>query len=357
MHEQGDEAFYENLLENLGMAVVATDADYKIRTWNAAATRVFGAGADRMMGTPIISIIPQDRRRAASRMLRRTVRTGETIQFEFQHRDAHGTRRELVGTMAPVVSDSGKRVGASISVRDITQRIALQSELSESRKMASLGEMAGAIAHHFNNILGSVVVSIDYARSSDDVAIKIRVLDQLAVALQRATTLVGGLLAFAEGDRRIDARSDLKDIINDLAGEFKREVEGTGIEFTLSMPRLPSILVPGVQVKTICRNILRNAIEAMADGGTLHVDVSADDSTCVMLFEDTGCGLDEAAKSRIFEPFWTTKGVLASGGASAATGLGLAIVHGLVNMLRGTISVTSQVGKGSCFRVTLPITD
>lgn len=357
MHEQGDEAFYESLFENLGMAVIATDVDYKIRTWNAAATRVFGAAADRMMGTPIVSIIPQDRRRAASRMLRRTVRTGETIQFEFQHRDAQGTRRELVATIAPVVSGSGERVGASISVRDITKRIALQSELSESRKMASLGEMAGAISHHFNNILGSAVVSIDYARSSDDVAVKARVLDQLAVALQRATTLVDGLLAFAEGDRRTDALSDIKEVINDLADEFKREVEGTEIEFTLSISKLPPVPVPRVQFMTICRNIVRNAIEAMTDGGKLHVDVSANSSSCIILFEDTGCGLDEAAKSRVFEPFWTTKGVLASGGSSQATGLGLAIAHGLVNMLRGTISVTSQVGKGSCFRVTLPITD
>lgn len=287
-------------------------------------------------------------------MLRRTVRTGETFQFEFQHRNAQGMLRELACTIAAVVSDSGERVGASVCVRDITRRIAMQSELSESRKMVALGEMAGSIAHHFNNILGGVVVSIDYARSSHDAVVMSHVLDQLGEALQRATTLVNGLLAFAEGDQRADDLSDFTEIINELVDEFERRIKGTGVTLTLSMPDLPVVPVPRVQVSTLFRNILRNAIEAMPDGGQLHIDVSTDEGSLVILVEDTGCGLDEAAKSRIFEPFWTTKGVLASG-SGKATGLGLAIAHGLVHMMGGTITVTSEVGKGSCFRVTLPI--
>jgi PAS domain S-box-containing protein len=354
MTSEGSDAYYRNLFEHLGMAVIATDADFNIRVWNAAAARVFGAGSTSMKGTPIISIVPQDRRRAAERMLKRAVREGETIQFEFHHRDTQGVQRELAGTIAPVCLLSGERAGASICVRDITRHVALQSELSETRKMASLGEMAGSIAHHFNNILGGAVTSLDFARSSDDPAIQTRVLDQMGDAIQRAVTLVNGMLAFAEGDRRAEDQSDFTETVAALADEIERETAESGIVFRLTMPELPVIPVAGVQVATVFRNIVRNAIEAMPDGGKLDIDVSNDGTSLIILFEDTGCGLDEATKSRIFEPFWTTKGTMAAG-AVAATGLGLAIAHGLVHMMDGTITVTSEVGKGSCFRVTLPL--
>jgi len=350
------DAYYRQLCEHLGVALIATDLDLNIRVWNAAAARTFGAAAERMIRTPVTQILPQERREMAERTLRRAIETGETIQFEFQHRDAQGERRELAGTIAPVVSESGVRTGASVCIRDITHRISLQCDLSESRKMVALGEMAGAIAHHFNNILGGMVTSIDYANASDNAAIKGRVLDQVGRALQRATTLVNGLLAFAEGDRRADDLSGLAEVVNKLADEIEETIEGRNIEFTVNMPELPAVPVARVQVMTILRNITQNAIEAMPDGGSLWIDISVDSRSVIILIGDTGCGLDETAKSRIFEPFWTTKGPLAAG-TGGATGLGLAITHGLVNMIGGTISVTSEVGKGSCFRVTLPRPD
>jgi signal transduction histidine kinase len=165
--------------------------------------------------------------------------------------------------------------------------------------------------------------------------------------------LVGGLLAFAEGDRRLDDLSDLTEVVNDLADETEEKVETLGIEFTLHMHELPVMPVARAQVATLLRNIIQNAIDAMPKGGKLRFDLSLTDHSVVILIADTGCGLDENAKSRMFEPFWSTKDVAPSE-RGGATGLGLAIAHGLVNMLGGTITVSSEVGKGACFRVTLP---
>jgi len=330
MSEIGSDSYYHQLCEHLGVSLIATDLDLNIRIWNAAAARTFGAAADRMIGMPVSQILPQERREVAEQMLRRAIETGETIQLEFEQRDPRGEGRELAGTIAPVVSESGERIGASICVRDITRRISLQNELSESRKMVALGEMAGAIAHHFNNILGGMVTSIDYAGASGDPAIKSQILEQTGVALQRATTLVNALLAFAEGDRRADDLSDLTKVVRELAAR----------------------IVPHVHMMTILENLTQNAIEAMPEGGSLLVDVSVDNGSVIILVGDTGCGLDESVKSRIFEPFWSTKDVAASG-TGEVIGLGLAIVHGLVHMMGGTITVASEVGKGSCFRITL----
>lgn len=348
---------YRNLCEHLGMALIATDTDLKISGWNAAAARTFGAAADRMIGTPVTHTLPQDRRSEAERLLRKVIATGETIQLEFSQRDHQGQRREMAGTMAPIVSDSGERVGASICVRDITRRIALQNELGETRKMVALGEMAGAIAHHFNNILGGIVTSVDYARASGDSVVQSRALVQVGQAVQRATALLNGLLAFAEGDRRVEDLGDLTEIVADVADGVEERIRNLDIEFVFEMPNLPVMPVARAQLSTILQNIIRNAIEVMPNGGKLGLDVSVDAHSVIILISDTGCGLDEAAKTRIFEPFWTTKSDDISGGPAAVTGLGLAIAHGLVHMLGGTISVTSELGKGSCFRVTFPRTD
>jgi len=336
------------------MAVITTDLELKIRTWNATAARTFGAAADRVIGTPILQIIPQERRATAEEILLRAIETGETIQFEFQHRDAQGGRRELASALAPVLSADGQKIGASMCVRDITKRIALQEKLDESRKMAALGEMAGAIAHHFNNILGGIVTSIDFAMDSGDASVKEHVLEQTTKALQRATTLVNGLAAFAEGDRRAEDLGDLTEVINHIAIDIETSLERQCIEFVVNLPQLPVIPVSRVQVTTILRNIIQNAVEAMPEGGKLQIDVSLENDQAAITISDTGCGLDRAAQSRVFEPFWTTKGELGAG-PGHPIGLGLAIAHGLAQMLGGSIRLTSELGKGASFCVVLPI--
>ncbi len=350
----GTEAHYRLLCETLGVALIATDADLSIRTWNAAAARTFGAAADQMIGTPVFSIIPQDRRKLAERTFRRVMRTGETVQFDFQHRDRRGGARELAATVAPVLSETGERLGVSVCIRDITKRIQLQGQVAENRKMVALGEMAGAVAHHFNNILGGMVTSIDFVRRSDDPVMIRRVLDQVHESLQRATTLVDGLLAFAGGDRRTEDLGDFTEIMLALAEETEKEAAERGIEFRLDMESLPVMPFPHVPVLTLFRNIIRNALEAMPGGGILRVQVTRTTKDVVVTITDTGCGFDEQVKERIFEPFWTTKGVLQEGGREAA-GLGLAITHGLIQMLGGSITARARLGKGAVFKVKLPI--
>ncbi len=346
------EAYYRELCEQIGVALIATDVSLNIRTWNAAAGRMFGAASDRMLGAPAISIIPQDRRIPAQRMFRQAIESGESSELEFQHRDSHGDARELSGTIAPIVSESGARIGASICIRDITRRMHLQAELHESRKMSSLGAMAGAIAHHFNNILGGVVTGIDYANACSDPAVTKRVLEQTSRALIRASVLVNGLLAFAEGTPRADGLSDLTELMNDLADELEPAVEGRNIKFSLNLPAFPIMPVPRTQLYTILRNIAQNAIEAMPNGGSLRIDVSDNESATVIAISDTGCGLDKDTQTRIFEPFWSTKGDGVLG--SAATGMGLAIAHGLAQVIGATITVSSEPEKGSNFTVTIP---
>ncbi len=347
------DAYYRQLCEHLGVAVIAADVGLKIRTWNDAAARMFGAAAEQMINTPVVSIIPQERRKAAERLLERAMETGETLPFEFQHRDAQGKRRELAATIAPVVSESGAVIGASACIRDITRRIAAESELYETRKMAALGELAGAVAHHFNNILGGVITSVDYAGISDDPDVMQRVLKQTGRALLRATRLVNSLLAFSEGYQRSDDLSDFTELVVALTDDIECQIKGRGIELKTDIQTLSVLPVPRVQVTTILRNIVQNAIEAMPNGGTLSIKVSLEDDWVVTEISDTGCGFDESARSHIFEPFWSTKGARTAT-SGEVIGLGLTVAHGLVKVIGGRISVISEPGKGSSFKVYIP---
>ena len=349
------ESYYHDVCDQIGVALITTNSQLNIRSWNAAAGRMFGAGGGQMRGAPILSIIPADHRSAADRMLHRALEHGEGSEFEFEHRDTAGQRREFAVAVAPIIAASGQRIGASLCVRDITRRIHLQTELDESRKMAALGEMAGAIAHHFNNVLGGIVTSIDFAIDSQDPALTQRVLHQVSKALMRTTSLVNGLLAFAEGGPRGDDLADLTEVLNEIADETEMIAAGHGIAFSMSLPSMPVTAVPKTHLLTVFRNIIQNAIEAMPDGGSIRIAAESVGAESVAIcVSDTGCGMDESTRSRMFEPFWTTKGVLSVAGGRS-TGLGLAIAHGIIQRLGGGITVQSEPSKGTTLTVTIPL--
>ena len=213
--------------------------------------------------------------------------------------------------------------------------------------------MAGAIAHHFNNVLGGIVTSVDYANQSNDPAITRRVFDQVSRALVRTSSLVNGLLAFSEGGPHEDDLSDLTELLNGLAEETEFAVAGRNIRLAVSIANLPVTPVPREQLQIVLRNMIQNAVEAMPEGGVLTLGARADEGAVTISISDTGKGLDEVGVSRMFEPFWTTKGALATVHGRAA-GLGLAIAHGIIQRIGGSIRVRSEMGKGTTLEITIP---
>lgn len=348
-----DDSWFRLLAINLGVAVVATDLEQHIVFWNAAAARMFGAAGDQMRGAKVGSIVPHERRAIAEDMVARAITTGETVQFDFESPDEHGERRELAATAAPIVSE-GRRVGASLCVRDITNRIRLQSELSDARKMGALGELAGAVAHHFNNILGGAITSIDYAAAKSDPVTDRKVLKQIGSSLARATTLVGDLLLFAEGRRRSQDVCDLTELLGHISDEAEELIADRHIRFEYSAYGLPVTAVARVELETILRNMIRNAVDAMPQGGALSLTARLLGGVAIIQVSDTGVGMSEDARSRVFEPFWTGKSLTFAGPGQGA-GLGMAIAHGLARSIGATIDVESSPGKGALFTIRLPI--
>ena len=260
-------------------------------------------------------------------------------------RDADGTVEEWIGT-----------------VTDVTRQHLLEEELRQSQKMQAMGQLAGGVAHDFNNLLTVIFGYSDLLRDhvpNDKRASEL--LREIKHASQRAATLTQQLLAFSRKAVIAPRILNLSEVVRELAKMLNRLI-GENIRFQLSVASEPVYIhADRGQLEQVLMNLAVNARDAMPAGGTLtvetnkvqldeayassHAEVQPGDYV-LLTVSDTGCGISPEIKAHIFEPFFTTK--------ERGTGLGLATVYGIVRQSGGHMTVSSEVGHGSCFKIFLP---
>lgn len=343
--EDPSDHYYQHMCEHAGIAMISTDRNLMIRTWNAAAAHMFGASAASMIGTPIVSVIPTEGREQSDRLIRQAIEMGEITNDDFEHRDAQGKARSLTVTMSPVVDDDGNTVGALACFGNITRRIQLEAELASAGKMASLGEMAGALAHYLNNMLGGAVTSIDFALGTDIPNLQVRALRQTGEALARAGKLLNSLLAFAEGDQRPQDQRQINDVVREVAQRVQPELLEANITLDLRLDPRADFSVPLRQFTTVLENVLHNAADAMPNGGSISIEMPRTDGRHTLVISDTGCGMEDQSLKRVFEPFYTTKSRELD--FEHHPGLGMAVAHGILQRLGHDIWITSTVDTGT----------
>jgi PAS domain S-box-containing protein len=351
---QGDHDFYRLLYEHSPVAMIATDREFRVVTCNESASRLVGVPVATVVGRPLADVVPAARRRLLERLLTRTVERGVVSDFEVHLPAAIAPARDLMVVLSPIPGPDGKARGVAAWVIDETHRKRLSERLSQAERMASLGTLAGGVAHHFNNILGGVATFVDFALTSGDGTAMRRALQMTAEAAARASRITQSLLTFAERDRRRADLADLTEVLLTFAHLVERPLEGRKIKFHLDLHPVPIIAVDTNQMHQILGNLLTNAEEAMPEGGTITLTLDRDGDHVVASFADTGCGIKAEHQPLVFEPFFTTKGLLA-GGDQANPGLGLSVVHGLVLEMGGTISLESEVGVGTKFLISFPV--
>lgn len=256
------------------------------------------------------------------------------------------------------------RPATLVLANDITQRLALEAQLRQSQKMESLGTLAGGIAHDFNNIL---CIILGYTSGLPGIRNETERFQKsvfsIEKAVDRGTGLVKQILTFA---RRTEVSVEPINI-NALAEELVRMLEGTfpkTISFYLNLAReIPLITGDSSRLHQSLLNLCVNARDAMPGGGTLSIrtgivrevdrrgvfpEMQPGDYVSIEV-EDSGSGMDETTRSRIFEPFFTTKS------REGGSGLGLAVVYGVIKSHQGFIQVESELGRGTTFRIYLPV--
>lgn len=350
----GEPAYYRDLCEHAAIALVATDAEFRIVCWNRAATEILNAPSDQMQGQSILEIAPPDRQKLLQKLLCRTRDRGERTEFEVSLPDAAGQPRELLVLLSPVPPSQQGPGGVAAWVVDETQRKKLTEQLSQAEKMASLGTLSAGVAHHFNNILGGVATFVDYALSSGDPAAQRRALQMTAEAASRASTITHSLLSFAEKDAHPSDMADLTEVVLTFVHLVERALEERRIAVDLQLNPVPIVPVEANGMHQVLGNLLSNAEDAMPEGGTITISLQRAGANVELAFQDNGEGIATDDLPMVFEPFFTTKGVHA-GGNETNTGLGLSVVHGLVREMNGRIRAESEPGNYTRFVISLPI--
>ena len=247
---------------------------------------------------------------------------------------------------------------------DITERVNLETQLRQSQKMESIGQLAAGIAHDFNNVL-TIVHGYSKMLLEDNMVPQDarEPVEQIAVAAQRATNLTRQLLTFSRKQIMQPQPLDLNEVVSNVT-KFLRRILGEDIVLHFNYtPNLPVAEADIGMVEQLIVNLAVNARDAMPKGGTVTVgtamininktharinpEAKVGPYVCLRI-SDTGSGISPEILPRIFEPFFTTKSI------GKGTGLGLATVYGIVKQHKGWVEVLSEVGKGTTFRIYLP---
>jgi PAS domain S-box-containing protein len=373
------------IVESSHDAIIGKTLTGVITSWNAAAERMYGYTAQEIMGDNISRLMPGDRAGELAPVLEQVAR-GEAVQLlETQRVTQDGSILDVSVAISPVRDMSGEVIGASTVARDITERLRseryrqmLEAQLHRSQRLESLGQLAGGVAHDFNNVLAAIM---NYAtlvsaglhdevrrRGSPDDEALVTLLDdveQITTAAERAATLTRQLLTFS---RREVLRPQLLDL-NAVVGDMERLLRTTigqnvdHLQLVFAQD-LPPITIDRGQIEQVVMNLAVNARDAMAAGGELSIETSIveideeagqlrelEQGTYVVLsVSDPGTGMNREVAARAFEPFFTTKP------AGEGTGLGLATVFGIVTQAGGSVAIYSEPGLGTTVRVCLPAT-
>ena len=345
------------------VAIIAMDLQGNVKVWNPGAERMFGWTASEVLDQPYRTVPPDKQEEFVS--LTHSVLRGESFAgIETRCMKKNGTILDVSVSIAPLKNAAGDISGMMAVIDDITQSKSLEAQLSQAQKLESIGRLAGGVAHDFNNLLmvinGHSELVISQLHEQDPLR---RDIEEIRKAGDRAAALTRQLLAFSRKHVLQPSILNLNTVMEDMKKMLRRLIgEHIALDITLA-PDLGCVRADASQMSQILMNLLVNAQDAMPAGGRLHVETSnvtfgpgeltdrpdAPPGDYVWLeVSDTGVGMDRETKAHLFEPFFTTKEI------GKGTGLGLSTVYGIVKQSGGFITVQSEPGRGSSFRVYLP---
>ena len=356
------EAYYRSLIENGADLIAVLDAGGAIRYASPSHERVLGHGVEELLGRNFTSLVHADDVVAAGAA--GNVRAyASQRELRVRHRD--GSWRWLATTGRDALADPAVG-GVVLSSRDMTEQRQLEARVRQSQKMEAIGRLAAGMAHDFNNLLAVIMgygeLALNRLAAGDP---RRDEWQEILKAGGHGASLTRQLLAFSRQQLLRPEALDLSRVVGDLERMLRRLI-GEDVRFVTALqPDLAMVKADRGQLEQVLMNLVVNARDAMPHGGTLTIETTTVPSDgpwsveleargdapagyVMLAVTDTGCGMDAETRARIFEPFFTTKT------PGQGTGLGLATVYGIVEQSGGFISVESEVGRGSTFRIYLP---
>jgi len=369
----------ESFFNNTGDAIAIFDLDGTVLHVNNAFETIYGWSAKEVVGTQMPTI-PGDLVSDANRILNEVKAGGKVIGYDTIRLRKDRSSFEASLTVSPIRDAAGNVVSIAAISRDITerkraeeQRRNLEAQLIQAQKTGTVGTLAGGIAHDFNNILGIILAHASLIeRSETDRTALMTSAEVIRKAVQRGASLVRQILSFARKTEVSLQPTDVNSVVMELS---KMLLEAFPKTITISLQldkKIPFVTMDQSQFYQALLNLCVNARDAMLDpkrigqkGGTLSISTAVIEGDEVqrnfqkgslsqyvkVSVSDTGVGMDQETKQRIFEPFFSTKG------AGRGTGLGLAVVYGIVHSDDGFVEVESEIGKGTSFHLYFPASE
>jgi two-component system sensor histidine kinase PilS (NtrC family) len=344
-HERiaGDLAsLHQNTIRCLSAGLVTTTLDGTMTSINDAACEILGIGTPAPVGQRLEGLIP-----GMAAVMAEDLSLGRVIRQEVEAAHANGSPRCLAVAATPLSDHTGRIVGRVIHFQDLTELRSMEGAVRRSERLAGIGRLAANIAHEIRNPLASISGSVEVLRKQPGTDAEARQLIDIAVReVDRVNELISGLLDYARPRTEDRQRLDLGEMVTEIAKVFEQERRSAEVRVVVDAE--PGVAVEGAsgQLRQVLWNLLRNAVTAMPGGGRVRLAVSRRDRTngaseAVLSVSDTGIGIPHEDLDHIFEPFFSRR--------ADGTGLGLAITARIVEDHKGSIEVSSEVGKGTTF--------
>ena len=335
----------DRLIESSVDGVVVADREGKILIFNRGAESILGYSADEVVGKMSIrDIYFGCRAKMSSFPLLLRGKDGELIESEFSASvvyDEKGNESVTVG----VFKDLREKRGMERELRN-TREALLQSE-----KLAAMGRLTSQIAHELNNPIYGIMNTLELLKSEVPPESKRRGILELSLSeTVRLTEMLRSMLSFSKPEEEKRVPVKINGLIEGILLVMEKQMREANIRVTTAFSaEIPEIMASTNQMRQVMLNMIKNAKESMPSGGTLFVRTMRGDGNVRIIIRDTGVGIPEELKDKIFEAFFTTKQKI------KGTGLGLSVCYGIVKGHGGEIEVESEVGKGTTFIINLPI--
>ncbi len=287
--------------------------------------------------------------------------------YETKHKSKDGRLVEVECTSTLIKDQKGHCVAGVSILRDITERKEMEYKMLQSEKLKSLGELAGGVAHDFNNGLAAILgraqlLKMQFApppgireqrKSMLDLIKSLEIIERASFDGAETVRRIQEFSRKRTDDKdftQVDINELLENVLDFTSVRWKDEAESKGIQVTIHKDFSPQLSTLGSasELREVFTNLINNALDAMMEGGSITIKTCRENNHIIIKLDDTGIGIPEDKKSRIFDPFFTTKGV-------QSTGLGMSISYGIINRHQGTILVDSVEGEGTTFTIKLPI--
>lgn len=344
------------LLESMPEATFVFDAGGNVVEVNTAAEALFRTNRDeikKFSADAIANFLAANSKESLSpeRLVIKRSLHGESVHQERRELviPSRGLSAEVLLSANPIRDIHGRIVGALVIVRDITELSTLQRLMAETERHNAIGKMAAALSHDFNNVLQTIsqavsVLEVDTNRSREERNVILRMIRN---AVKRGVEITSSVKQYlTSGDHEADAL-DMNEVLEDTI-ELTRPLwqARRNVSIVREFQPVCRVRANAAQLRRIFTNLIINALEAMPEGGTLTIGCEQAPNSVRAFVEDTGEGIAEERRNKIFLPYFTTK--------RGGTGLGLANAQRSIREMSGRMEFSSEVGKGTCFEIELP---